>query len=229
LSNSIIPKEQQSAYQRWEMASFGDDRPGAQAAKQPVIVAPTAEEVALIRANAKVEAYTIGEAKGKQNGYAEGLARGKAQALAEGREQTAKELAFMREISATFGEAINQADISVAQDMLDLALDLAKALLKTALAVRPELVLIVIRDAIDQLPSLQQPALLYLHPEDTLLVKEHIGDELTKSGWKLMEDPQLARGGCRIDTPSNQIDADTGSRWRRLAAALGKDLDWLAP
>ncbi len=229
MSDSIIPKEQQSAYQRWEMASFGDERPSVVAAKQPVIIAPTAEEVAHIRAKAKAEGYALGKANGLEDGYAKGLAQGMEQALAEGREQAAIELVAMRQISETFGDAIAKADISIAQDMLDLTLDLAKAMLKTALNVRPELVLAVIRDAIDRLPSLQQPALLYLHPEDTLLVKEHIGDELTKAGWRLVEDPQLARGGCRIDTATNQIDANTPSRWQRIAATLGKDLDWLEP
>ncbi|HEX8787220.1 MAG TPA: FliH/SctL family protein, partial [Telluria sp.] len=41
-------------------------------------------------------------------------------------------------------------------------------------------------------------------------------------------DEDMARGGCRVDTASNQIDAQIASRWQRLAHALGKDLDWLA-
>ena len=59
--------------------------------------------------------------------------------------------------------------------MLDLALDLAKAMLKTALAVRPELVLPIVAEAIHYLPALQQPALLFLHPDDALLVKNAHG------------------------------------------------------
>jgi flagellar assembly protein FliH len=30
-----------------------------------------------------------------------------------------------------------------------------------------------------------------------------------------------------VDTASNQIDAQIGARWQRLAHALGKNLDWL--
>jgi flagellar assembly protein FliH len=229
LSNSILPKEQQSAYQRWEMASFGDERPSAVAARKPPVVAPTLQEVAKIRADAQSEAYALGRATGLEDGYAEGLAQGMAQALAEGREQAARELDSLRQIAQAFGAAVTSADAFIAQDMLDLTLDLSKAMLKTALIVRPELLLATVRDAVDHLPILQQPALMYLHPDDILLVKEHIGDELSKAGWRLLEDAEMERGGCRLDTASNQIDASPSSRWQRLAAALGSDIGWLTP
>jgi flagellar assembly protein FliH len=79
------------------------------------------------------------------------------------------------------------------------------------------------------LPSLQQPALLFLHPADVLLVNTLMGDQLSKAGWRVVEDGQMARGGCRVETASNQIDASAPSRWQRIAAALGKTSDWLAP
>jgi flagellar assembly protein FliH len=41
-------------------------------------------------------------------------------------------------------------------------------------------------------------------------------------------DPAIARGGCKVDTATNQIDAQAGARWQRLAHSLGKNLDWLA-
>jgi flagellar assembly protein FliH len=66
-----------------------------------------------------------------------------------------------------------------------------------------------------------------LHPEDALIVKSGIGHELDKSGWRIVEDETIARGGCRVDTASNQIDAQIAARWQRLTHALGKNLDWL--
>jgi hypothetical protein len=35
----------------------------------------------------------------------------------------------------------------------------------------------------------------------------------------------MERGGCRIETASNQIDAATSDRWQRIAASLGKESD----
>jgi flagellar assembly protein FliH len=112
--------------------------------------------------------------------------------------------------------------------VLELALHLARNMVRTAFEVRPELILPVVREAIDYLPTLQQPALLVLNPEDALIVRGSIGHELDKSGWRIVEDGKLARGGCRIDTASNQIDAQIASRWQRLAHALGRDVQWLA-
>jgi flagellar assembly protein FliH len=46
----------------------------------------------------------------------------------------------------------------------------------------------------------------------------------------VVEDGQIARGGCKIDTASNQIDATAASRWHRLTSALGNNnVEWLGP
>ena len=78
------------------------------------------------------------------------------------------------------------------------------------------------------LPALHQPALLFLNPDDAVLVRDRIGDELTKMGWQLADDAQIEHGSCRVETASNQIDASLTTRWQRLTAALSKQSDWLA-
>jgi flagellar assembly protein FliH len=112
--------------------------------------------------------------------------------------------------------------------VLDLTIDLARAVVKSALAIRPELILPIVREAVRYLPSLQQPALLYLNPVDIELVQSRMGNELTKMGWQLTDDPELDPGSCRAETPDTQIDSSLSTRWHRLAAALGKDSKWLA-
>ena len=206
---SIVPKEQLSAYQRWEMASFGDTRSSAMA---NAVAMPTAESVAKIREDARLEGYAAGQAGG----------------LAAGRAEATAEIARLRQIADTFSTATTRADELIARDMLDLALDLAKAMLKTTLAVHPEVILPVVKEAISYLPTLQQPALLFLHPDDLLLVKNHMGDQLNNAGWQVLPDTQMARGGCRVETASNQIDATMPTRWQRLAAVLNKDTSWMA-
>jgi flagellar assembly protein FliH len=217
--SSTLPKEQQSPYQRWELASFGDDRASTRANAMPA--AEQAQQIALTREEARSTGYA--------DGHAQGMAAGHAAGLQEGRNQAAQEIIHLQQIAETFGNEIVHANEVIAVDMLDLALDLAKAMLKTALTVRPELVLPIVGEAIRYLPSLQQPALLFLNPADAALVKDHMQDELTKAGWRVAEDMQMERGGCRVETASNQIDATASTRWQRIAAALGKDLDWMQP
>jgi len=241
-----ISKDQQSAYQRWEMTSFGDERPStlaqraAEAEKaaaarayepqqqqqqppQPSIQLPTAEELEAIRAAAREEGY----AEGLEAGQAEGHAAGYEEGLALGRAEAAEELDYLRQLATTFGDAVTEADEAISNDVLELALHLARGMVRTAFDVKPDLILSVVREAIDYLPNLQQPALLMLHPEDALIVRSSIGHELDKNGWRIVEDESIARGGCRVDTASNQIDAQIGARWQRLTHALGKNLDWL--
>jgi len=250
---STLPKEQQTAFQRWEMPSFGDERASAVAARQaeeqalevrrahelmeqrmhealhaqqqqmemgpptpPLIDYPTAAELEAIREEAR------------QSGYQDGLAAGHADALAAGKLETDKELVHARALAVSFADAIHNADQLIANEVLDLALHLAKGMLKQALPVKRELILTIVRDAIEYLPVLQQPALLMVNPEDAPMVREGIAEELEKGGWRVIEDPTILRGGCKVDTASNQIDAQASSRWQRLTHALGKDNDWLA-
>jgi flagellar assembly protein FliH len=229
--SSVIPKEKLSAYQRWEMASF-DERPP-----------PTPEEIAaqLTKANEEVKraAYAAGLAEGRNAGFAEGRAagleegraagmeQGHAAGLAQGRAQAEAERLQLQQVAHAFGDEVAQASERIAADVLTLALDLAKGMLKNALSIRPELVIPVVSEAIRYLPTLHQPALLFLHPADAVLVREQLGDEMTKAGWRVAEDAHIERGGCRVETATNQIDATTETRWHRLAAALGKDSDWL--
>jgi flagellar assembly protein FliH len=241
----------QSAYQRWEMTSFGDERASTlaqraaareaeerelqaslaaaaaarvqQAQIAAAIPLPTLEEIEAIHEAARQEGYAEGHAEGMAAGHASGYQDG----LDQGRAEAAHELTHLQDIAATFGKAVTEADETIASDVLELALQLARGMVRTAFDVRPELIIPVVRQAVDYLPTLQQPALLVLNPEDAPIIQDSIGPELEKTGWRIVQDGAIARGGCRVDTASNQIDAQIASRWQRLSQALGKDIDWL--
>ena len=218
--SDALPKERQTAYQRWELASFGEPE-APQESPQPQIdtealLAEAREQIAAAREQARRE------------GLAEGLAQGYQTGMEQGRAQALEENTLLQQLSQAFGAEIAHAKELVAQDLLDLSLDLAKAMLKTTLEIQPERVLPIVNDAIAYLPTLQQPALLFLHPDDALLVRERMGAELASAGWRVLDEASMERGGCRIETASNQIDAATSSRWQRIAASLGKDGQWLA-
>ena len=214
----MIPKEQLTAYQRWEMASLDEPSNKVAAASSS-----TNEELVAIREQARREAYTKGLAEGYQTGHSEGLEAG----LAESRGQTALLINQFSSIVENFNNELAQADNLIAADLLDLAMNIAQAMIKTALPIRPELVIPIINEAIRELPALQRNAKLILNPDDATLVKQHLFDELSQNGWSIIEDSQIEAGGCRIETSSNQIDATLSTRWERLALALGKEADWL--
>jgi flagellar assembly protein FliH len=222
MSANLIPKEKQTAYQRWEMASFGEERP-VKKEKERELPQITPEELAAIREAARLQGY----AEGLEQGRAAGTEAGYVAGLEQGKNDAANEIGYLQQVAEAFGNEVAHANEVIAQDMLNLTLDLAKAMLKTALQVKPELVLPIVSEAVRYLPVLQQPAVLFLNPADAQLIQRAMDAELTKSGWRVAEDVYMERGGCRIETGSNQIDATMPVRWQRIAAALGKDSNWM--
>lgn len=200
MSSNIIPKEQLSAYQRWELNSLDGSA-------RTTVPLPTAEEVE----NTHQQAY--------QEGFAAGYREGKGKVDAE--------LARLTQLMSALDGALNQFDETLSQNLLSLALDVAKQMLREALRVRPELVLPVIREAVSSLPQASQHPHLKLHPEDAALVRSLMADELNHFHWKLIEDGRVERGGCRVETTNSEIDATMENRWKRILVVLGRDGAWL--
>ncbi|MDP2264928.1 MAG: flagellar assembly protein FliH [Thiobacillus sp.] len=215
MSSCVILKEDQSACQPWELTNFDTNSGSVTDSSADGITLPTIKKIAAIEEQARQEGYDAGHAEGHEKG------------LAEGREAAARETARLQNLADTFSTEVSKADESISEQVLDLSLDLARALLKISLTINPELVIPIVREAVRYLPALHQPAMLYLNPDDMVLVQDKIGDELTKTGWQIASDTQLEPGSCRVDTAHNQIDASLATRWQRLTTALGKDSSWL--
>lgn len=224
MSRSLIPKEMLSAYQRWEMTSFHEDEPAPESVDIPApppCLLPSSETIANIHEAARLSGHATGMSEGHLEGHAAGFA--------EGCDAVALEIKNLRQIAENFGTEVARADELIAQDLLNLALDIAKAMLKNSLQIRPELVLPIVSEAIGYLPAVQRPAKLIVNPEDAVIIKKHMENELSQAGWLILDDSRQERGGCCIETPSNEINASATSRWQRIASALGKEGDWLAP
>lgn len=211
--SNVISSADETTCRPWEIASFEGDPQAARQARHAGVNLPTIEQISAIQEQARQEGYQAGHAEG----------------YAQGQQKAALEATRLRKLAERFSAEVSLADERISQQVLDLSIDLARAILKTALAVRPELVIPIVKEAVRYLPAVQQPALLFLSPDDAALVKDRIGDELDKLGWQVADDAHLVRGGCRVETANNQIDASLPVRWQRLAASLSKESDWLAP
>ncbi len=155
----------------------------------------------------------------RRDGYAEGRAAGQAAVVAE-----ASRLAGLVEALDTDLRRIDQA---VGVEVLELALELARQMVRQALVIRPELVLPLVRDALALLP-LSEGARLALHPDDAQLVRQHLAEPIAHGHWRIDEDHHLERGECRVETATNLVDGQFATRWETLGAALGQRRDWLA-
>ncbi len=195
-----VPVEQLTAWQRWELPTFEGDRvlrPGE-------VQMPTAAQLEAVQRQAHDEGF--------QAGYAEGMKK----AVQEN-----------QRLATLIDSLSQQVDEQVAQELLDLSLEIARQMLHQALQVNPELVLGVVREAVGTLPHFSPGAHLLLHPADAALVRERMGEQLSHTGWKILEDARIERGGARLETNNSQIDATLETRWKRVVAALGQDASWL--
>jgi flagellar assembly protein FliH len=218
----------QSAYQRWEIGSLKKE---IATNKEALMIAKNeGYEIGLEegRAACLLEGVEAGRTEGMIDGLVLGTAQGYAEALAEGRERNLLMSQQFSELINNFELELQQAKENTAQQILELCLDMSKAMLKTALVVRPELILPVINQALQSLPSVQLPATLYLNAADLELVQLAIGDDLKLVSWRLISDKQIEAGGCRLETATIQIDITLPSRWQQLLNALGKSGEWLS-
>jgi flagellar assembly protein FliH len=216
-----LPKEQQTAYERWEMSSFGDDRRGLGIAKaektEPAKPIVDPKELAKIFEGVRKEAYT----RGLQEGFAAGMANA--------HELVRDDKQHFLQLMDAFSLALEQSDEKIAEDVLALALDIAKSMLKVKLNVDPASLLPVVMDAIHYLPQIQQPARILVHRDDAQMLREYMADEIASQQWQIQEDHNIERGGCMIETGANQIDASNALRWKRISEALAQNNDWLLP
>jgi flagellar assembly protein FliH len=217
-SDSSKPKDQQTAYERWEMSQFdeADSSIGVAKAKRRDGLSES-KEVSKIFEGVRQEAYN----KGMQEGFAVGMAKARQQATVE-KEHFVK-------LIQSFNEALERADEQIAEEVLSLALDIAKSMLKAKLNVDPTTVLPVVVDAIHYLPYVQKPARILVHHDDAQIIREYLGDEIASQQWQILEDSNIERGGCLVETGANQIDASNDVRWKRISDALAQTNNWLLP
>jgi len=220
MATPVIPKEQLTAYQRWELMGFDDGaKPGTGGARAPdqqqAMTLPTAEQLERIHHQAAQEGFRIGQ----EEGYKAGFEAGRRAA-----EVTARRLEALAE--ALDQERLRQ-DEEIASELLALALAVAKQLLHTALRVKDGLILEVVREAMNALPSLSGHLRILVHPDDVQPLQEFMESEHAHFSFKVVADSRIERGGFRIESSYSEVDGQLPVRWREIVDCLGGDSEWL--
>jgi flagellar assembly protein FliH len=205
MNQRYIPREQSAGWQRFKMTTLNDGAAERRAGERRA-------------AQAQTEAGGAARAGARQAGFREGYQAGQAQAAAEA--------ARIRAVAAAFVQSCAALEQDLAGHLLDLALDIARHMLRSDVKARREALLPVVREAIGCLPDQVQRPQLQLNPADVELIRARIGDELQMTGFTIVEDHRVEPGGCRISATNCEVDATLPARWRRVLAALGRDLAW---
>lgn len=199
MSNATF-QEDSNSYERLEFPDFGSPSKNKKRRDgSPEIVLPTAAQLEEIQRQAHEEGF--------QAGFAESSRR-------------------MTALLVSMEQALQQADQTIAQDLLNLSLEVAQKMVQQTIKTNPEVLLNIIREAISSLPHFNQGAHLIVHPDDATLLRASIGEQLGHTGWKIFEDQLMTRGGVRIETSHSQIDATLENRWKRIVSSIGQDSSW---
>ncbi len=195
-----------AAYTRWQAPEFNARAPAPAAAPAPEPPRITAEQIEAIQAQA----------------YAEGFELGRRDGEAAGRAALATEAERLRAILATLAKPLDTLDAEVEEELAILALTVARHLVRRELRTDPGQIIAVLRSALAALPGNERDVRVHLHPEDAALVRGSLGDAGGESYWRLVEDPVISRGGCRVEAGPSQVDARIETRLNAaIAAAWG--------
>ncbi|MFN2308637.1 MAG: flagellar assembly protein FliH [Gammaproteobacteria bacterium] len=198
--SKIISKDALGGIESWTLPEVS--APGRhEAAARPV----TARQIEELHQQAREEGF--------QQGRREGLESGKKDIRARVHE--------LESLMQTLAKPLEQLDAQIEQELVSLALAVARQLVRREIKTEPGQVLAVVREALSALPLAARNVRLHLHPEDAALVRETLSLSEGERGWKIVEDPLLTRGGCKLSSDTSQIDASVE---RRLQAVIAQVL-----
>lgn len=227
----VIPKEQLAAYQRWQVGSFGEapkptvpvppaaSSPSPDAGMDPGIPSemplalPTAEQIESIHEQARNEGFQAGYDEGRQA------------AEAEIKKEIQRESRRISDLLTHFRESVAALDQVVAEQTLDLALEVASLVVGSTVKAQPELLIPIIREALQALPVNHSALGIHVHPGDLDLLREHVAELAAQANFQLIPDSSVTPGGCLIKAGQSEIDAQLETRWKRVLEAIGADAE----
>lgn len=232
----IIPKEELANVRRWHISDFDGKQPPAKGPAAPLQAPPTAPPpVVEVPAETTVNLPTADEIEqiheqARREGYEAGLAEGRQAAEAAASLAREAEIAHLRTLTENYRTALEGLDQAIAEQLLDLALEVASQVLRSTFDTRRDALLPIIREAIQALPLHHGTITLHLYPEDAEMLREPLAELAGQSNLHLAPDSAITRGGCLLKSGHSEIDATLETRWKRVLEAIGADPEaWQAP
>lgn len=169
----------------------------------------------------------------ERRAYEEAFAKGREAGLAAARAETEQGLEKLKAQVARFegtietlAQPLQMMNEDVEQQLLALAVTIARHLVRRELKIDPAQVIAIIRETVALLPAAARDVRVHLHPEDATIVRERLATPTGDRAWTIVEDPVMTRGGCKVTTDTALIDARMETRVSEvIAAVLGEERD----
>jgi len=202
-----IPKSELGETATWELQPLGDARQGGRPAS--------------------LSARMAGAPDRERAAYERGRAQGHADAMRVAQQARATDLERLDRLLAQMHAQFDELHGQAADIVLDLALDIARQIVRRELADRPDATIGIVREAIALVADHQGHPRIHLAPQDFELVRGALENDGIYHGCRFVADPGIEPGGCRVETQQGEVDATLTTRWRRLVAVLGST--WPSP
>ena len=193
--SKIIRSEDIADCRAWQVPDVGST---ANARRRPM----TASELEEIHNQARRE------------GFEQGLNEGRD----AGREEYAQGLRLLDTAMRRLARPFEELDESVEQQLAQLAMLVARQLVRRELKTDPAQVIGVVREALAALPVAARDVRLAVNPEDAEMIRDVLSLHDCEHAIRIVEDPVQSRGGCRVLTETSQIDATVESRLNAVIA-----------
>jgi flagellar assembly protein FliH len=202
----VISGEQIAQFAQYQLPEVGS-------AARP----PTVAELEKMRE----EFYREAREEGLRKGHEEGLAAAKRDAQAELKKTLQSHGEKFNQLTQALAKPFAELDETVEQQLVHLAMLLAQQIIRREIRTQPGEVVAVVREALAMLPSAARNVCVHVHPEDAQLLREATAAQ--DKSWKIMDEPMITRGGCRITTDNSFIDATLEKRLTALAIQVMGD------
>ncbi|PHQ57973.1 MAG: hypothetical protein COA29_02285 [Porticoccus sp.] len=159
-----------------------------------------------------VEVEALAQSRGFQIGKWEGLEMGKAEA-----EQLVKHLSGLLDEMAHPFQSLDQV---VIRELANMAMLIARQIVRRELTVNSDVVTDIAAEALSTLSSLQGEIEVFLNPGDRKLVQEMAPALFEGKPYKLVDDPDILPGGCRMKTPISYVDASVERQMEMVFGTL---------
>lgn len=199
------------------MPQTGEAEPGGAAPAKPAGEgAPRPEALQPVTAGQLEALQEAARQEGFRQGREEGLAAAAQELAGKAQEWAALLDALARPLAAV--------ERRVLDELFALAAAVSRQIVRRELQLAPDEIVGVIREALAALPSQAADIRVELHPQDAELVREVLHDGTGERAWRIVEDPALSRGGCRVRSDASRVDATVEHRLNQAIAALLGDM-----
>jgi flagellar assembly protein FliH len=204
---------------------FAEDLVGA-APWQPGVLAAERRSGLERRADGRDAAPRDFEA-GVREGFQRGVRHAREQLEPVHAHQAAELAARADALLGALTEQIASLQQSLADDVTELAVEIARSAVGATLRIRGEVIGPVVAEALTAIVEEHGKPVVRLHPDDLARVGDRLGALLAARDVELVSDPSLRPGGCVVDTARASVDATVQTRWRRALQAIGRGDEWI--